>query len=55
MGAALREHNLSQVGSAGTSPLADVLRSLLAPRTADAAPDQAHVEPDAFHQLLARF
>ena len=55
--AALRDKNVSQVGAAGTSPLAEALRSLLAPRStqAGAPADAAHVEPDALHQLLAGF
>jgi uncharacterized protein YidB (DUF937 family) len=55
--AALRDHNVSQMGSTGTSPLAAALRSLLAPRSVEAgrAPDDTHVEPDALQQLIARF
>jgi len=55
--AALREHNVQQVGSTGASPLVDVLRTLLAPRSVDrgASPDESHIEPDALQQLLARF
>ena len=57
IGAALREHNVPQVGSAGTSPLVDALRSLLAPRSSAAgmALDDTHAEPDALRQLLERF
>ena len=57
IGAALREHNVAQVGSAGTSPLVDALRSLLAPRStaAGATPDETQAEPDALRQLLERF
>ena len=33
---ALREHNVQQVGGAGSSPLVDTLRSLLAPNNLDA-------------------
>jgi uncharacterized protein YidB (DUF937 family) len=57
IGAALRDHNISQVGSAGTSPLAEALRSLLAPRSTEAGalPDATQVEPDALQQLVARF
>ena len=55
--AALREHNVQQVGSTGASPLVDVLRTLLASRSVDrrASPDESHIEPDARQQLLARF
>lgn len=54
--AALREHNGSQVGMAGSSSVADALRSLLAPKAAQAglAPDDTHVEPDALQELLSR-
>ena len=54
---ALREHNVQQVGGAGSSPLVDTLRSLLAPNNLDAGtpPDGTQVEPDALQQLLARF
>jgi uncharacterized protein YidB (DUF937 family) len=54
---ALRDHNVPQLGSTGTSPLADTLRSLLSPKTveAGAAPDDTHLEPAALQQLLARF
>lgn len=57
IGSALRDHNVPQVGGAGTTPLAEVLRSLLAPRSAAAGapPDDTHIEPDAMQQLLARF
>jgi uncharacterized protein YidB (DUF937 family) len=57
IGAAVREHNVPQLGSTGTSPLVDALRSLLAPRSTAAgmAPDETHVEPDALQQLLSRF
>jgi uncharacterized protein YidB (DUF937 family) len=57
IGAALRDHNVPQIGSTGTSPLAEALRSLLAPRSteAGATPDNTHVEPDALQQLIARF
>ena len=55
--AALREHNVQLVGGAGSSALADALRSLLAPRSLDggAPPDGAHLEASALQQLLARF
>jgi uncharacterized protein YidB (DUF937 family) len=55
--AALRDHNVPQVGATGTAPLAEALRSLLAPRSTDAgaAGDNTHVEPDALQQLIARF
>jgi uncharacterized protein YidB (DUF937 family) len=54
---ALREQNVPQLASSGSSSLADALRSLLAPATTGggAAPDAAHLEPDALQQLLARF
>jgi uncharacterized protein YidB (DUF937 family) len=66
--AALRQHDVGQVGVAGTSslaeslaeplaePLADALRSLLAPKAAQAglAPDDTHVEPDALQELISR-
>jgi uncharacterized protein YidB (DUF937 family) len=57
IGAALREHNVSQVGSAGTERLIDAIQSLLAPKSTDAGTptDKTHVEPDALQQLLARF
>jgi uncharacterized protein YidB (DUF937 family) len=58
--AALRQHDVGQVGVAGTSslaePLADAFRSLLAPKAAQAglAPDDTHVEPDALQELISR-
>jgi uncharacterized protein YidB (DUF937 family) len=54
---ALRDHATQQVGATGSSPLAEALRSLLAPRaTAAGAPaDAVEPEGDALHQLLARF
>jgi uncharacterized protein YidB (DUF937 family) len=54
--AALREHNVPQVGMAGSSSVADALRSLLAPKAAQAglAPDDTHVEPDALQELVSR-
>lgn len=54
---ALRDRNVSQVGSSGTSRLEDALRSLLAPRSTRAGtpPDQTPAEPDALQQLIARF
>ena len=54
---ALRDQAIPQLGSTGTLPLADALRSLLSPETArsGAAPDETHLEPDALQQLLARF
>ena len=57
IGAALREHNVPQVGSAGTSPLVDALRSVLAPRSSAAgmALVDTHAVPDALRQLLERF
>jgi uncharacterized protein YidB (DUF937 family) len=57
IGAALREHNIPQVGSGGTSPLVDALRSLLAPRStaAGATPEETHAEPDALGELLRQF
>ena len=55
--AALRSHNVPQAAGTGTSPLAEALRSLLAPRsTATGEPaDAAAPEPDALQALLARF
>ena len=55
--AALRNHDISQVGGAGSARLVDALRSLLAPKSSDAGtpPDQAHLEPDALKQLFSRF
>ena len=52
--AALREHDVSQVGMPGS--VADALRSLLAPKAAQAglAPHDTHVEPDALQELVAR-
>ena len=57
IGAALRDHNVPQIGSTGTSPLAEALRSLLAPRSTEAGTpaDATHVEPAALQQLMARF
>src|SRR5262245_20099788 len=54
--AALREHNVCQVGMAASSPVADALRSLLAPKAVQAglAPDDTHVEPDALQELISR-
>jgi len=54
--AALREHNVRQVGMAGSSSLADALRSLLAPKAVQAglSPDDTHVEPDALQELVSR-
>jgi uncharacterized protein YidB (DUF937 family) len=54
--AALREHNVPQVGMAGSSSVVDALRSLLAPKAAQAglAPDDTHVEPDALQELVSR-
>src|SRR2546423_15672829 len=54
---ALRDHATQQVGATGSSPLAEALRSLPAPRaTAAGAPaDAVEPEGDALHQLLARF
>jgi uncharacterized protein YidB (DUF937 family) len=54
---ALRDHDISQVGGAGSSRLVDALRSLLAPKSSEAGtpPDQAHVEPDALQQLISHF
>ena len=54
--AALREHNVPQVGNTGTSPLAQVLRTLLAPRSTEvgAPPDQVQAEPDALRDLVSR-
>jgi len=46
---ALREHNISPMGSAGTARVCDALRSLLAPNNTPAA------EPAALQQLLIRF
>jgi uncharacterized protein YidB (DUF937 family) len=55
--AALRDHNVPQVGAAGTSPLSEALRSLLAPRSTEAGTpaDDTHLESDALQQLIARF
>jgi uncharacterized protein YidB (DUF937 family) len=57
IGAALRDHNIPQLGSTGTSPLADMLRSLLAPRSTEGGmpADATHLEPDALQQLMDRF
>lgn len=57
--AALREHDapqVGQIGRSGASSLADALRSLLAPKAAQAglAPDDTHVEPDALQELISR-
>jgi len=54
--AALREHDGPQVGMAGSTSVANALRSLLAPKAAQAglAPDDTHVEPDALQELLSR-
>jgi len=54
--AALREHDVPQVGVAGSTSIANALRSLLAPKAAQAglAPDDTHVEPDALQELLSR-
>jgi len=53
---ALREHDVAQVGMAGSSPAADALRSLLAPKAVQAglAPDDTLVEPDALQELVSR-
>jgi uncharacterized protein YidB (DUF937 family) len=55
--AALRQHNVQQVGATGSSSLADALRSLLAPKSAGArlSPDATHTEPDALHELFSQF
>jgi uncharacterized protein YidB (DUF937 family) len=55
--AALRQHNVQQVGATGSSSLADALRSLLAPKSADSglAADATHAEPDALHELFSQF
>jgi uncharacterized protein YidB (DUF937 family) len=55
--AALRDQNVPQLGSTGTTPLADALRSLLAPRSTEAGlpADATHLEPDALQQLMGRF
>jgi len=55
--AALREHNVPQVGSTGTTQIIDALRSLLAPTSTSTGkpPDATHVESDALQQLVARF
>jgi uncharacterized protein YidB (DUF937 family) len=57
IGAALSEHSTPQARSAGPSPLAGALLSLLAPKStnAGAPPEQAQLETDALRQLLARF
>ena len=54
--AALREHDVSQVGMAGSSSVADALRSLLAPKAVQAglAPHDTHVEPDALQEIVSR-
>jgi uncharacterized protein YidB (DUF937 family) len=54
--AALREREVPQVGMAGSTTVANALRSLLAPKAAQAglAPDDTHVEPDALQELLSR-
>jgi len=56
IGAALRENNVAQVEMSGSSPVADALRSLLAPKAAQAglAADEIHVEPDALQELISR-
>ena len=54
--AALREHEVPHVGMAGSTSVANALRSLLAPKAAQAglAPDDTHVEPDALQELFSR-
>jgi uncharacterized protein YidB (DUF937 family) len=54
--AALRGQDAPQVGIAGSSSVADALRSLLAPKAVQAglAPDDTHVEPDALQELVSR-
>jgi uncharacterized protein YidB (DUF937 family) len=54
--AALRQRDVPQVGTAGSSSVADALRSLLAPKAAQAglAPNDTHVEPDALQELVSR-
>ena len=53
---ALREHDVPQVGMAGSTSVANALRSLLAPKAAQAglAPDDTYVEPDALQELFSR-
>jgi uncharacterized protein YidB (DUF937 family) len=57
--AALREHDVPRIGECGmasASSLADALRSLLAPKAAQAGlvPDDTHLEPDALQELISR-
>jgi uncharacterized protein YidB (DUF937 family) len=54
--AALRNHNVPQVGTSGSSSVADALRSLLAPKAHQAglSAEDTHVEPDALQELLTR-
>jgi uncharacterized protein YidB (DUF937 family) len=54
--AALHDHNVPQLGAAGSSSLADALRSLLAPKATNAGlpPDDTHLEPDALSEILTR-
>lgn len=56
IGAALRAHNVAQVAMTDASSVADALRSLLAPKAAQAglASDDIHVEPDALQELISR-
>ena len=55
--AALREHNVPQVGTSGSSSLADAVRSLLAPKAHQAglSAEDTHAETDAIQELLGRF
>jgi uncharacterized protein YidB (DUF937 family) len=55
--AALRKHNVPQVGSTGSDSLVDVLRSLLAPQSTEAgtSPHETQAEPDALQQLIRLF
>ena len=54
--AALRNHNVPQVVSTGTSSLAEALHSLLEPQsTADTTPNRTHAQPGAFRNYSSDF
>ena len=55
--AALREHNVPQVGTSGSSSLADAVRSLFAPKAHQAglSAEDIYAEIDAIQELLDRF
>src|ERR1700704_6107037 len=50
--AALREHNIPQVGTSGSASLADAVRSLLAPKghQAGLSAEDTHAETDAIQE-----